>query len=79
LKTPDVAVENPAQIAKVMDIGIFQNLLPVVIDEAIGERIQVGQGREQNQYQEDDGIVLAWFPTQPTEHEIMVAEGTGGI
>src|SRR5207302_7646835 len=79
LKTPDVAPENPAQILKVMDIRIFQNLLPVVIDEAVGERIEVGQGRHQDQYEEDDGIVLAGLSAQPTEHEIMVAEGTGGI
>jgi hypothetical protein len=58
LKAPDVAAENPAEISKAVDIWIFQNLLAVVIDEAVGERIQVGQGRQQNQNEEDGGIAI---------------------
>jgi len=58
LKAPDVAAENPAEISKAVDIWIFQDLLAVVIDEAVGERIQVGQGRQQNQNEEDGGIAI---------------------
>ena len=58
LKAPDVAAENPAEISKAVDIWIFQNLQAVVIDEAVGERVKVGQGRQQNQNEEDGGIAI---------------------
>jgi hypothetical protein len=41
-----------------VDIWIFQDLLAVVIDEAVGERVEVGQGRQQNQNEEDGGIAI---------------------
>jgi hypothetical protein len=64
-----------------VDIRILENLLAVVIDEAVGERVNVGQRCQQNKYEEDGGIAITVaFSARPIfRHKTMVAEGNGGI
>ena len=81
LEGPDGAAEDAAEVSKAVDIGIFENLLPVVVDESVRQSIQVGQSREQNQKKNGERIaILACFFRQAISgHEVMVAERIGGI
>jgi hypothetical protein len=80
-KAPDSAAEDPTQISKAMDIRIFENLRPVVINEAICEGVEIRQGSEQDEYQERKWILAlpGLRAYRDPRHEIMVPEGSGGI
>jgi len=78
---PYVAAEDSAEVSKAMDVGIAENLQTIVVHEAVGERVNVGQSRQQNQYEEHDGIAIFFgCRAQPRRgHKIMLADGGGGI
>ncbi len=80
LEGPDGAVEDLSDISEAVDIGVFENLVVIVVDEAVSERVDVRQRGQQDQYEEDDCIaVVSRLPAPATEHKIMVAKGMGGI
>ncbi len=47
-ESPHGAAEDPAEVSKAVDIWIFENLGMIVIDEGVGERVEVGQRCQQN-------------------------------